>query len=228
MNARVDDHLAPPNRRKVAVYRELLSDVDFSTGLHLGSGRDKRELGAELESDDREIVAIDPDRGGLKRNRVEKKVRGDGQRLPFEDGSFDLVFSEFVFEHLPEPEVALEEIDRVLRPGGSFVVLVPNPRHYYARITDLTPFWFHKLWLQLQGAESVEDDHFPTQYDWGTYSDVRSPSCDWSVEAVHSFTGPTPYTRILPFHLVFVLFDRAVADRPQHHVAFIAHYRKLG
>jgi len=44
--------------------------------------------------------------------------QGDIFALPFEDGSFDVVFSQTVFYHIPNPERALAEIMRVLRPGG--------------------------------------------------------------------------------------------------------------
>lgn len=228
MNSKLDECLAPDDRNKLAIYRSVLSNIDFSRGLHFGSGRDKRELADRVESNDGEVIAIDPDADGLRKNRTDVKVLGDGQRLPFEDDSFDLVFSEYVFEHLPRPRSALEEIDRVLRPGGSFVVLVPNPRHYYARIADLTPFWFHKLWFRLQGVESADEDRFPTQYEWGTYSDIRSSRFDWSLEEFYSFPGPTGYTKILPFHFLFALFDRTMKDVPQYHVSYIAHYRKRG
>ncbi len=44
--------------------------------------------------------------------------QGDVFDLPFEDGSFDLVFSQTVFFHIPDHAKALAEIKRVLRPGG--------------------------------------------------------------------------------------------------------------
>ncbi len=44
--------------------------------------------------------------------------QGDIFDLPFEDDSFDVVFSQTVLYHIPEPEKALAEIKRVLRPGG--------------------------------------------------------------------------------------------------------------
>ncbi len=53
----------------------------------------------------------------------------DGARLPFADGSFDMVFAAAVFHHIP-PErraQALAEISRVLTPGGWFVVFEHNP-----------------------------------------------------------------------------------------------------
>lgn len=226
VNSRVDERLAPSRPDRSSIYRSLLADEDFSRALHFGSGRDKNGVADRLNSDKNEIVSIDPDSNGLEQNPSELKVKGDGQRLPFEENSFDLVFSEYVFEHLPKPKLALEEIDRVLQPEGSFVVLVPNPRHYYALVADLTPFWFHKLWFRLQGVESADDDRFPTQYEWGTFSDIHMTQFDWSLEQFYSFPGPTSYTKPLPIHFAFTLLDRSVADYPQFHVAYIARYRK--
>ena len=45
-------------------------------------------------------------------------VQGDGVRLPFRDGTFDLVFSHSVIEHVSDADGYLRECHRVLRPGG--------------------------------------------------------------------------------------------------------------
>ena len=50
----------------------------------------------------------------------------DVRRLPFLDRSFDAVYSMGTIEHFHDPEVALAEIHRVLRPGGRAVIGVPN------------------------------------------------------------------------------------------------------
>lgn len=224
-NSKINHYLAPDSPDRIELYKNILTGIDFDRALHLGAGSDKRGIGTELEERG-EVIVLDPDETGLEENTSERKVLADGQRLPFKMRSFDLVFSEFVFEHIPEPRAALEEIDRILRPGGSFVVLVPNPDHYYARIADLTPFWFHKLWFRLQGVENVDRDKFPTTYNWGTYSDISDPEFDWEIEEFHSFPGPTAYTKILPIHPLFLLYDRLMVDRPEHHVAYLVHYEK--
>jgi SAM-dependent methyltransferase len=51
-------------------------------------------------------------------------LRGDAERLPFGDASFDAVVAGFVVNHLPCPERALAEFARVVRPGGRVAVTV--------------------------------------------------------------------------------------------------------
>lgn len=53
-------------------------------------------------------------------------LHADLYDLPFGDGSFDLVLSDSVIEHLHDPLAALRELQRVLRNGGALVVSVPN------------------------------------------------------------------------------------------------------
>lgn len=53
-------------------------------------------------------------------------VQGDGERLPFEDGLFDLVICTETLEHVPDDKAILQELTRVLRPGGVLVLSVPD------------------------------------------------------------------------------------------------------
>jgi ubiquinone/menaquinone biosynthesis C-methylase UbiE len=52
-------------------------------------------------------------------------LRGDAMRLPFGDASFDVVYGCSILHHL-DPELALAEVRRVLRPGGRLVFSEPN------------------------------------------------------------------------------------------------------
>jgi SAM-dependent methyltransferase len=60
--------------------------------------------------------------------------------LPFKDISFDFITSRFTFEHLDEPERALDEIDRVLKPGGRVVIQTTNKCSPTILISRMIPF----------------------------------------------------------------------------------------
>ena len=53
-------------------------------------------------------------------------VNGAGEALPFPTGSFDLVLSHEVLEHVQDDQAAINEIIRTLKPGGRLVLFCPN------------------------------------------------------------------------------------------------------
>jgi SAM-dependent methyltransferase len=54
-------------------------------------------------------------------------LRGRAERLPFPAGSFDAVVTCLVLEHLADLDAALDEVARVLAPGGRFVLFTNHP-----------------------------------------------------------------------------------------------------
>jgi ubiquinone/menaquinone biosynthesis C-methylase UbiE len=57
----------------------------------------------------------------------------DAERLPYDDGTFDLVVGHAVLHHIPDVELALREVLRVLKPGGRFV-FAGEPTTYGDRV----------------------------------------------------------------------------------------------
>ena len=60
-------------------------------------------------------------------------VTYDGTRLPFDDRSFDLVYSRQVLEHIQAPLKHLREVARVLRPNGAFIGSTSQLEPYHSR-----------------------------------------------------------------------------------------------
>jgi ubiquinone/menaquinone biosynthesis C-methylase UbiE len=99
-----------------------------------------------------EVVATEPDPYMLRRAR---RVAGDGhsrirlrparaENLPFEDGSFDVAVSTLVLCSVQQPDRALSQIRRVLRPGGTllFIEHIRSEDPRIARWQDrLQPLW---------------------------------------------------------------------------------------
>jgi SAM-dependent methyltransferase len=80
--------------------------------------------------------------------------RGDAERLPFGDASFDSVVAGFVVNHLPRPERALAEFARVVRPGGRVAVTVwdrPGRMRLLGVLGDA-----------VEGTEGVRDPGLPS------------------------------------------------------------------
>lgn len=62
-------------------------------------------------------------------------IHQDAERLPFENDRFDLVYSNGVIHHTPNTELMVQEIFRVLKPGGKTIVMVyaENSLHYWGQ-----------------------------------------------------------------------------------------------
>jgi SAM-dependent methyltransferase len=85
-------------------------------------------------------VGLDPSQLALSRAHASGAplVRGDGARLPFRDDSFDACRIERVLQHVTDPSAVLDEVVRVVRPGGLVAVLEPD--HSAMRVeSDLVP-----------------------------------------------------------------------------------------
>lgn len=70
----------------------------------------------------------------------------DGVGLPFADGSFDVVYSRQVFEHVRHPDALVAEVARALRPGGVFTGSLSylEPYHSFS-IFNFTPYGLFRL-----------------------------------------------------------------------------------
>jgi SAM-dependent methyltransferase len=128
----------------------------YGRALEIGAGTGYFSLNLLLAGVVGEAVATDISPGMLRKLEHSADELGltvetaacDAADLPFEDGSFDLVFGHAVLHHLPDLDAAFREFRRVLRPGG-VVAFCGEPSHYGDRIAiwpkrganALAPLW---------------------------------------------------------------------------------------
>jgi phosphatidylethanolamine/phosphatidyl-N-methylethanolamine N-methyltransferase len=131
--------LARPQREAVAAAcacGDDILEIGVGTGLTLPYfTAGTRVLGADLSLDMLKVASRKVVAQGL--SHVRGLMVMDACRLGFEPERFDAVTAQFVITLVPDPEQALAEMDRVLKPGGEIVIS--------SRLVDdggmLAPFW---------------------------------------------------------------------------------------
>ncbi len=143
----------------------------FADGLEIGAGTGYFALNLLQLGLIRRATATDISDGMLAALRSSAArlglsvatARADAERLPFEDESFDIAFGHAVLHHVPDLQRALEELHRVLRPGG-WVAFCGEPSRYGDLVAALPKRAAHAvapLWRRLVGVparDSVEID----------------------------------------------------------------------
>jgi ubiquinone/menaquinone biosynthesis C-methylase UbiE len=106
--------------------------------LDVGCGEGRHIFGSLYEFTDVYCIGLDQDIPSLEKCKEGLEffieldsvatvfMQGSVDKLPFEDNSFDLVICSEVLEHLLDYHVAIDEIYRVLKPGGKFLPSVPS------------------------------------------------------------------------------------------------------
>jgi malonyl-CoA O-methyltransferase len=134
---------------QTAVRNELLSRLDLLRAppravLDLGAGTGLAAIEIKRRFRRATVTAADIAAPMLQvarsRSRFWRPIRcieADARALPFEDASFDLVFTSLMLQWLQPPDVALREIRRVLRPGGLLLASSFGP----ATLAELRSAW---------------------------------------------------------------------------------------
>ena len=110
---------------------QAAKNLNQGSVLDLGSG-----TGASYEDlNSFEVTALDPDEQMLSLNKIDRKIVGKGEDLPFYENSFDNVLCCFVWRNISETEKAMNEIYRVIKPGGKFILLdMTRPKNSILKI----------------------------------------------------------------------------------------------
>jgi ubiquinone/menaquinone biosynthesis C-methylase UbiE len=182
-----------------------------TTILHAGCGWDKNEVSAQFKTTCT-VVGVDLD------PRVESMFHSEFhlaslESLPFGQETFDTIFSEYVFEHLADPEQVLRELKRVLKPSGTILILTPNYYSYKTLAARLTPHRFHVVMGRHRYGAGHEADMYPTLYRCNTrfqFEELAQRAGLRIADVQFVTNGPTWFQRVPGLFEIFHGFHLAI------------------
>jgi SAM-dependent methyltransferase len=110
---------------------DLLLDLGCGFGRHAFEGfrRGARVVACDMSPTElievRGLLGAMVEAGEASPDGMGDCVNGDATRLPFPDDTFDRIIASEVMEHIPDDLAALDELARVLKPGGVLAVTIP-------------------------------------------------------------------------------------------------------
>ena len=139
--------------------------------LNMGCGLPSRNPIKVLKGEASRIVGADVDPAVALNDEVDEVFIFDGNTFPFREKEFDIVYCDYVMEHLEHPVEFMREIRRVLKPGGVFFFRTPNIFHYVPIATRMIPRrWHDRLSKGLRNLSKEDDKTYPTFYAFNSRS----------------------------------------------------------
>ena len=146
----------------LSVVKNYFSDDDTSKMSLLDVGASTGIIDDVLSRHFAEVVGIDIDTEAIyyaEETFTSDKLNfraGDAMSLEFPDSSFDVVLCAHVYEHVPDADQMMDQIYRVLKPGGICYFsagnrLAINEPHYNLPLLSIVPRPFAHLYLRLAG-----------------------------------------------------------------------------
>ncbi len=109
-------------------------------------------------------------------------IRAPASAIPVDDASFDVVLCTEVLEHVPEPRVVLNELRRILRPGGLLLVTVPFVWFLHEEPHDYYRYTVHGLRFLFDGAGFDELEIEPLGDSFSTLAELVA-NLGWMIGA---------------------------------------------
>lgn len=138
----------------------------------------------DLRFNGAEVTAVDVDPAVMTHpTSTRQHVIIPGKKLPYADNEFQLIVSDYVFEHIEDASGVAAELQRLVCPGGWIAVRTPNRYGYLRVAASLVPNRLHDAVLRYVQPHRKAVDTFPTHYRLNSRKDFRRhfDQCELSV-----------------------------------------------
>lgn len=167
----------------------------------------------DLRTDGAEVWAVDVDPVVMQHPASHHQVTiGMDAKLPFEDGFFDAIVSDVVFEHVDNAQETATELMRVLKPGGYICARTPNKWGYVSIATRLVPNRHHVSALRSIAPAKKAQDVFPTVFKMNTVGDIRRLFAGMEVRYYRESAGPSYYFNNAILYRAFMVLHRLLPN----------------
>jgi len=179
-----------------ALLRPEMTIVDLGAGrgtvFHSGIFGFYEKL-AKLQGKVKHVIGLDIDEAIKDHPFLDERhvIAADGA-MPPADAEVDMVVSDWVLEHVQDPNRFAQELHRVLKPGGWLCARTPNRWGYVGMGARLIPNKFHTRLLHRLSPGRHDVDVFPVAYKLNTRGALQKhfPTDKW--EHFSFLSNPTP------------------------------------
>ena len=136
--------------------------------VNIGAGLTSKEKIRSLKGEVKKVIGLDIDSDVFKNQDLDEAYVIKNI-MPLEDSSVDMAWSDYVLEHIENPEIFLKEVHRILKPGASFFFRTPNLFYYVSLIAKCTPHFIHNLIANpARGLSKSEHEPYKTYHRMNT------------------------------------------------------------
>ena len=166
-------------------------EVEFRRDLGIFKGKVSRVIGLDVDADAKGNPYVDD------------FLLMEGDVWPLSDNSVDVIVSDWVLEHVADPDAYFREARRVLRNNGRMCIRTTNKWTYFAIAARLIPNRLHSKVTAFAQGTRKEEDVFPTIYKCNTKRSVKNKMTEFGFDCVvYNFESEPRYlsfSRVLYF-----------------------------
>lgn len=119
------------------------------------------------------FIGIDVDPIVLENVTTTENRLISGTRFPLEDESVDAIIADWVFEHIENPSDFVNEVNRILKPGGYLFARTPHKNSYVSLFARAIGNKFHVGVLKFVQPSRLNVDVFPTKFRMNTLNKIK-------------------------------------------------------